>query len=154
MGKHSKEVDKLNTKKMLLAVIIIISLFIIALAEIWTYKNEFKLSINNGFPQIEHKKQKLLLKSTSDYDRILEFDFENEILKSLKIYEKFEDKQKFDKVKEKFIDNEEIDILDINEKKLSIKIEKLELGNDKGLSYDEIYDKYLVQIVGAYQQIQ
>ena len=46
-----------------------------------------------------------------------------------------------------------IEIINTNEKELSIEIEKKDLGSETGKTYEEIYDKYLVQIIGAYQII-
>ena len=47
------------------------------------------------------------------------------------------------------VDN--IEIINIDEEQLSIRIEKKDLGTDAEMSYEQIYDKYLVQIIDAYQ---
>ena len=44
-----------------------------------------------------------------------------------------------------------IEIIDVNEQELSIEIEKKDFGSDTDKSYEELYDKYLVQIIGAYE---
>ena len=64
-----------------------------------------------------------------------------------------EKKEEFDQKKNNYEITDSIEIININEKELSIEIEKKDLGSETGKTYEEIYDKYLVQIIGAYQII-
>lgn len=152
MGKHSKEKKKINFKKSLLAIFIVVIL-------IWGIN--FILShrdIVEKQEKIETAKtiegQKLVIKSNSDYNRIIEYGFENNLLKTIKIYEQFEQKEQFDTKKSNYEKIEDIIIINADEKNLILEIENKDFGTDEGLSYEQIYDKYLIQIIGAYQIIQ
>ena len=157
MGKHSKkkEKDKINLKNWLLAIlIIIIVVFVIkfVLSNINLHIEEQPETKNTSITNSRTiEGEKLVIKSRSDYNRIVEFSFENNILRTVKMYEQFKDEERFKVKKEsyKIVDN--VEIININEQDLSIEIEKKDFGTDVGGSYEQIYDKYLVQIVGAYE---
>lgn len=161
MGKHSieKPKKKINLKKELLAVIIIIALvfginFILSHREAIIEKQEKETLSNSGISIINSKTiqgQKLVIKSNSDYNKIIEYTFENNVLKTVRIYEQFETKETFEPKKQNYEMIENIKIINVNEQELSIEIEKKDFGSDTGKTYEEIYDKYLVQIIGAYQ---
>lgn len=161
MGKHSieKPKKKINLKKELLAVIIIIALvfginFILSHREAIIEKQENETLSNSGISIINSKTiqgQKLVIKSNSDYNKIIEYTFENNVLKTVRIYEQFETKETFEPKKQNYEMIENIKIINVNEQELSIEIEKKDFGSDTGKTYEEIYDKYLVQIIGAYQ---
>ena len=163
MGKHSieKPKKKINLKKELLAVIIIIALvfginFILSHREVIIEKQEKETLSNAGTSIINSKTiegQKLVIKSNSDYNKIIEYTFKNNVLKTVRIYEQFETKETFEPKKQNYEMIENIKIININEQELSIEIEKKDFGSDTGKTYEEIYDKYLVQIIGAYQII-
>ena len=70
------------------------------------------------------------------------------------MYEQFEEKEEFEQKKSNYSMVDNIEIINTNEEELSIEIEKKDFGSDTGKTYEEIYDKYLVQIIGAYQIIQ
>lgn len=157
MGKHSeeKEKKKINLKKELLAMLIIIVLvvginLILSHREVFVEEQKEDLSIKNS-KTIEG--QKLVIKSNSEYNRIVEYTFENSILKTVKIYEQFAEKEKYDTKKENYNMVDDIVIINSNEQELAIEIEKRNFGTDTGMTYEQIYDKYLVQIIGAYQII-
>lgn len=159
MGKHSKEKEenKINLKKGLLAIlIIIIVVFVIkfALSNINLHIEEQPETKNTSITTSRTiEGEKLVIKSRSDYNRIVEFSFENNILKTVKMYEQFEDKERFQVKKESYEIVDNVVVININEQELSIEIEKKDFGADVGMSYEQIYDKYLVQIVGAYEAI-
>lgn len=163
MGKHSieKPKKKINLKKELLAVIIIIALvfginFILSHREVIIEKQE-KETLSNAETSIINSKtiegQKLVIKSNSDYNKIIEYTFENNVLKTVRVYEQFETKETFEPKKQNYEMIKNIKIINVNEQELSIEIEKNDFGSDAGKTYEEIYDKYLVQIIGAYQII-
>ena len=156
MGKHSvdKEKKKINLKKELVAIFIIIVL-VLGINFILSHRNiqeEQKDSSIKASKTIEN--QKLVIKSNSDYNKIIEYTFENNTLKTVKIYEQFEEKEKFEEKRKDYESVKNIEIVKANEQDLSIEIEKKDFGSDTGKTYEEIYDKYLVQIIGAYQVIE
>lgn len=163
MGKHSieKPKKKINLKKELLAVIIIIALvfginFILSHREVIIEKQE-KETLSNAETSIINSKtiegQKLVIKSNSDYNKIIEYTFENNVLKTVRVYEQFETKETFEPKKQNYEMIKNIKIINVNEQELSIEIEKNDFGSDTRKTYEEIYDKYLVQIIGAYEII-
>lgn len=153
MGKHSKTEGKGKTayKKMLIAVLtIIISIGIVVFLVINIRKDTKIVSISNS---TTIQGEKLVFKSTSEKCRIMEYTFKDNILKEVKVYEQFENREDFEARKKNYEEIDNITIININEQDLSIEIEKRDFGSDTGKSYEEIYDKYLVQIIGAYQVI-
>lgn len=153
MGKHSKEKEKkkINVKKIIVIAFIVVIL-IFGLNFTQAPKEEVKEEKDRGSKSsstIEEKK--LVIKSKSDYNKIIEYTFENNILKTVKIYEQFEKKEQFEAKKNNYEMVNNIEIIDANEQELSIEIEKKDLGSDTDKSYEELYDKYLVQIIGAYE---
>lgn len=156
MEKHSEEKQekKINLKKELIAILVIIAL-VFGINLVLSNRNAEKQQKDSGIKTSKTiEGEKLVIKSTSEYNRIIEYNFENNILKTVKMYEQFEDKDKFEEKKNNYEKVDNIEIINTNEKKLSIEIEKKDLGSDTGMSYEQIYDKYLVQIIGAYQIIQ
>ncbi|MGN1310923.1 MAG: hypothetical protein ACI4VP_04410 [Clostridia bacterium] len=156
MEKHSEEKQekKINLKKELIAVLVII-LLVFGINLVLSHRNVEEQQKNTGIKTSKTiEGEKLVIKSTSEYNRIIEYNFENNVLKTVKMYEQFEDKDKFEEKKNNYEKVDNIEIINTNEKKLSIEIEKKDFGSDTGMSYEQIYDKYLVQIIGAYQIIQ
>lgn len=156
MGKHSKEKSKIkiNYKKELIAVFIIIAL-VFGINYVLSYRNtqeEKKDNDINNSKTIEG--ERLVIKSNFDYNKVVEFMFENNIVKTIKIYEQYETKEEYEEKKAGYELLENIQILDTNDNELSIEIEKKDFGSDTGLSYEEIYNKYIVQIIGGYSIIQ
>lgn len=158
-SKHAKQEGKRNFKGTFIAILVIFVLIIVGLI-VWKMPHNFITISNKNATNFQSMKddstvegEKLVFKSTSAYNKIMEYTFENKILKTVKIYEQFENEEDFKNLKEQYENKEAIKILNINEKEKSIEIEKLDFGSDKDKSYEEIYDKYLVQIIGAYEQI-
>ena len=100
---------------------------------------------------IEH--EKLVLKSTSEYNTIIEYVFEDNKAKTVKVYQEFEQKEEFNKKKENYEKQDDYKILYVNEEANSIEFERKDLGTEKDLTYEEISDKYLVKILGAYNKL-
>lgn len=158
MGKHSieKEKKKINFKREIIAILIIIAL-VFGINFILSHRNLQK-DQTDAYTEIKNLKtiegKRLVIKSNSEYNKIIEYIFEKDVLKTVKIYEQFEKREEFDQKKNNYEITDSIEIININEKELSIEIEKKELGSETGKTYEEIYDKYLVQIIGAYQIIE
>ena len=157
MGKHSieKPKKKLKLKKIFTALLVII-VIIFGINFILSHKNIEKQPQNQEMPiktskTIEGKK--LVIKSNSEYNKIVEYTFENNVLKTVKVYEQFENNEKFKETKKNYEMVNNIEIINTNEQELSIEIEKKDFGSDTGMSYEQLYDKYLVQIIGAYEII-
>lgn len=156
MGKHSieKEKKKINFKKEIIAIIVIIAL-VFGINFILSHRNVQEEQKNTSIKTSKTiEGEKLVIKSNSEYNRMVEYTFENNILKTVKMYEQFEKKEEFEQKKNNYSMVDNIEIINTNEEELSIEIEKKDFGSDTGKSYEEIYDKYLVQIIGAYQIIQ
>lgn len=155
MGKHSKEKEKkkINLKKQSLVVLLVIIL-VFGINFMLSNKNiviEEQKDMSRKTSKTDSKK--LVIKSKTEFNRIIEYTFENDILKTVKMYEQFENKEKFEIQKKNYEIVDNIVIVNINEQELSIEIEKQDFGSDAAMSYEQIYDKYLVQIVGAYEVV-
>lgn len=117
------------------------------------YKNTKANVINKNVISTENIK-KLTIKSKADFNKKIEYVFEDNVLKKTYIYEYFQTQEELEE-KINIIDKiNEISIIDINYKENGIITSKNNLGNDNGLSYEEIYNKYLVQIIGAYELVE
>ena len=155
MGKHSldKEKKKINLKKELIALFLIIVLvlginFILSYRKIYTEQQDTSIKKSKTIEE-----QKLVIKSNIDYNKIIEYTFENNIVKTVKIYEQFEQKELFEEKRKDYEAIKNIEIVKVDEQELSIEIEKKDFGSDTGKTYEEVYDKYLVQIIGVYEII-
>ena len=166
MAKHSKEkiTNKSNNRELIIFAIFII-LLLVGIIEVSIIRNEktsrfnsIKDSTTSRFNSIKDsttiEDERLVFKSTSEHNRIIEYIFKNNILETVKIYQQFENNEDLEKETEKYLNNSNITILNINEEERSIEIQKNDFGSDTGKSYEEIYDKYLVQIIGAYTIIE
>lgn len=165
MAKHSKEkiTNKSNNRALIIFAIFII-LLLVGIIEVSIIRNEktsrFKIrnEKTSRFNSIKDsttiEDERLVFKSTSEHNRIIEYIFKNNILETVKIYQQFENNEDLEKETEKYLNNSNITILNINEEERAIEIQKNDFGSDTGKSYEEIYDKYLVQIIGAYTIIE
>lgn len=154
MAKHSKEkiINKSNNRALIIFVIFIIVL-LVGIIAVSIIRNEMTSRFNSIKDSTTIEGKRLVFRSTSEHNRIIEYIFENNILETVKIYQQFENSEDLEKEKEKYLNNSNITILNINEEEKSIEIQKNDFGSDTGKSYEEIYDKYLVQIIGAYEVI-
>lgn len=164
MGKHSKiqeKHSKVKEKKAKTSIIskcffLLLLFIILILAIVCMFQDQIRQLLfkdNNIFSKGEGitEQQKLVIKSTMDFNRVITFEFETNILKSINIYEQYEDKEKFLEDKKEIELMKDINIINIDEEELSIEIEKKDLGEDINKSYDEIYDKYLNELIGMYE---
>ena len=158
MEKHNEEKPKkkINFQRELVALLLIIVLvfginFALSYRKIQKEQETITTSI------IDSKtiaNEKLVMKNNSEYNRIIEYTFENNIVKTIKIYEQFENKEGYESKKETYKTMQDINIISTNDEILSIEIEKKELGSDEGLTYEEIYDKYINQLIDIYTVIE
>ena len=155
MAKHSKEkiTNKSNNRALIIFAIFII-LLLVGIIEVSIIRNEKTSRFNSIKDSTTIEDERLVFKSRSEHNRIIEYIFKNNILETVKIYQQFENSEDLEKEKEKYLNNSNITILNINEEERSIEIQKNDFGSDTGKSYEEIYDKYLVQIIGAYTIIE
>ena len=155
MAKHSKEkiTNKSNNRELIIFAIFII-LLLVGIIEVSIIRNEKTSRFNSIKDSTTIEGERLVFKSTLEHNRIIESIFKNNILETVKIYQQFENNEDLEKEKEKYLNNSNITILNINEEERSIEIQKNDFGSDTGKSYEEIYDKYLVQIIGAYTTIE
>lgn len=151
MGKHSIEKKKREINKKSLIIICIIIILIVVSILIIQNKDIFRIQKDKSIKNSKTVEgEKLVLRSKLDYNRIIEYTFENNILKTIKIYEQYEDYEKYEEKKKTYNLIEDINLLKADDKNLSIEIEKKKLGEDEGLSYEEIYNKYLNQLIDIY----
>lgn len=155
MAKHSKEkiTNKSNNRALIIFAIFII-LLLVGIIEVSIIRNEKTSRFNSIKDSTTIEGERLVFKSTLEHNRIIESIFKNNILETVKIYQQFENSEDLEKEKEKYLNNSNITILNINEEERAIEIQKNDFGSDTGKSYEEIYDKYLVQIIGAYTIIE
>ena len=155
MAKHSKEkiTNKSNNRELIIFAIFII-LLLVGIIEVSIIRNEKTSRFNSIKDSTTIEGERLVFKSTLEHNRIIECIFKNNILETVKIYQQFENNEDLEKETEKYLNNSNITILNINEEERSIEIQKNDFGSDTGKSYEEIYDKYLVQIIGAYTIIE
>ena len=151
--KEQKKEKKFLKKNLIILMIVLLMILITGVIIIIKSKDEPIQNFISIKDSTTIEGEKLVFKSTSEYNRIIEYIFENNILKTVKIYQQFENSEDLEKEKEKYLNNSNITILNINEEGKSIEIQKNDFDSDTGKSYEEIYDKYLVQIIGAYEVI-
>lgn len=145
--------EKINLKMLIIIAICIIVITLIGLA-VYILKNpnifESNISTEN-LKTIEN--EKLVLKSNSDYNKIIEFIFEDNKVKTLRIYEQFEEMQEYEEARDAYNASENFEVIKTDDQKLWIEIERKELGEEKDMSYDQVYDKYLVEFIDLYTLI-
>lgn len=167
MEEYNKETEKRkNIKPIIILVAIIVIVGLLAFFAIKYSENiksfianlkEQKNSTNLAFQTIKNdtsiEHEKLVLKSTSEYNTIVEYVFEDNKAKTVKVYQEFEQKEEFNKKKENYEKQNAYKILYVNEETNSIEIERENLGTEQGLTYEELCEKYLVKILGAYDKL-
>lgn len=152
MGKHSEGKKKIN-KKVLIIILCVIILAVIAGLLIQN-KNWFNAKSNTSIKNAKTvENERLVLKNNSEYNKIIEFNFEDNKVKTIKIYEQFEEKEKYEEKKNIYKLAQNINLIEANDKNLSIEIERKDLGADEGLLYEQVYDKYINQLIDIYTVI-
>lgn len=154
MGKHSEEKKKINKKVIIVIMILCVIILAVIVGFLVKNKNWFNAKSNTPIENVKTiENERLVLKNNSDYNKIIEFDFEDNKVKTIKIYEQFEEKEKYEEKKDTYKIAQDINLIEANDKKLSIEIERKNLGSDEGLSYEQVYDKYINQLIDIYTVI-
>ena len=153
MGKHSKENKCINKKWIIVTLILIILVAVGITATILLIK--YKPNFNNqNITSIKDEKtvekEKLVLKSNLDHNKIIEYIFENNIVKTTKIYEQFEQKETYESKKQIYSITPNINIIKQNDEEQSIETEQPVIEEEKDLSYEEICNKYLERFSDLY----
>lgn len=152
MGKH--DIERKNNKKVIFFIIALIILLILIIAGVYVHKNKELSQYNNSIQEdTTIKGNCLVLKSNVEKGKTIEYQFKNNIVETIIIEENFESKEKYDSMKKIYEQSDDIIIKQTNDKELIITIEKINLEDDEGLSYEEIYDKYLVKLLDIYEEI-
>ena len=145
--------EKINLKMLIIIAICIIVIALIGLA-VYILKNPNILESNISTENLKTiENEKLVLKSNSDYNKIIEFIFEDNKVKTLRIYEQFEEMQEYEEARDAYNASENFEVIKTDDQKLWIEIERKELGEEKDMSYDQVYDKYLVDFIDLYTLI-
>ena len=98
--------------------------------------------------------EKIVLSSKNNYGdrKITIFEFKENKLSAIRIYETYSTEETYNANKELANLREDIEGLNTNDEKLAIYYIKVDLGADKDASYQDIYNKY-TSILGAYEII-
>lgn len=154
-GKHTR---KKNNKNFKLIFLLLLMIAVILLIGDKNFKQIPEKNDDIIFSEIDnHKtieKEKLVLQSNYEENRVKKiiYIFKENILNEVIVFEKYNDMNEYSMKKENYYNRTDINVTEINDKDLYIYYKKLELRSDEGLSYDEIYSKYM-GIIGAYQII-
>lgn len=155
-NEKNKSIEK-NKKKTAIWIIISSIIIILAIAGTLLFLNYGHIKNNNEDMTTtgEMQNQKVLeLKSLSEPNKTIKYKFEEDLLKTVETKEQFEDEQQFEMKRRNYEENLNINIVKIDEKNKILITQKKDLGTDNNLSYEQIYDKYLIQMIGRYEQIQ
>lgn len=161
-SKHMKENEK-NYKKIIILLMIIIIAFLVILCKDRilvkeTDKDQKENIILDQKNIIKEdstiENQKLVLKSNyeENKERKIIYIFKENKLNEVRISEKYTNEESYTNEKEKYSKRADIEILEIDDKQLEFYYKKLNLGSDEGLSYEQVYQKYM-GIIGAYEVI-
>ena len=146
-----KKKYKINKKRFFS--VISFTIILITCISLFTYVNGRIF----GKKQLTHEKtiksERLVLKSTKDYNKIVVYTFTDNRVSGVKIYEQFRKDGEYVDAIEKYKQNGNITIIKSDDKDKSIEIEKSYFGTDANLTYDEVYNKYLVKISKAYKVV-
>ncbi len=155
MPKHLKNKEKrINIKKIIFLIVILLFLIL----GLW--KN--RITIKRAFSKINDEvkiedettveNERLVLKSKyeKNKERKIIYTFKENVLNEINIIEKYTSREEYDKEKEGYSKNKNIELIKNNDEKMMIYYKKSKLKDDEGLSYEQIYKKYM-GIIGAYE---
>lgn len=97
--------------------------------------------------------ERLVFRSKLDEQKIIQYDFKEGIVYKIKIQEKFNSESEFEQAKQMYSNENKYKIIFLDNNNLTIQVKKIDFGVDENLSYEGIYEKYIVQIIGAYELI-
>lgn len=155
MPKHLKNKEKrINIKKIIFLIVILLFLIF----GLW--KN--RITIKRAFSKINDEvkiedettieNERLVLKSKyeKNKEREIIYIFKENVLNEINIIEKYTSREDYDKEKEGYSKNKNIELIKNDDEKMMIYYKKSKLKDDEGLSYEQIYKKYM-GIIGAYE---
>ena len=151
-----------KTYKLIYFIIILILIIVFFLIDkIFPISTVNENLINRNLTQLEVnnektiEKEKLILKSNYEENREKKiiYIFTNNIISEQRIYEKYNDSEHYIKQKSELENIEKNEIIDINDDSLEIYYKRLDLGDEEGFTYEEIYNKYM-GIIGAYEIVE
>ena len=156
-GKHLKIKEK---KKFLKGVLLILIIFVLILLGFVLYENldigqeDKREEIINTSDEITTKNEKLVLKSNfeDDKEKKIIYIFQDNILIEVRVLEIYNNTDDYNIQKENNAKKMNIEVIESNDNELKISYKRLNLESDEGLSYDEIYSKYM-GIIGAYEVV-
>lgn len=162
-SKHMKENGKNYKKVIILLIIIIVAFLVILCKDRILVKETDKEQKENIILDQENiiteedttiENQKLVLKSNYEEskERKIIYIFKENKLNEVRISEKYTNKESYTNEKERYSKRADIEIIEIDDSKLELHCKKLNLGSDEGLSYEQVYQKYM-GIIGAYEVI-
>ena len=147
-------------KKKYLIILLIVTIVIVLAVSVYLIQKKYHIFSSQIIKQIirikEGKTEEgkiLIIKDKTAFNKIIEFEFEDNIVKRINIYEEFEDQNTYEIAKQSYNYLKSVNILKESDKELYIFVEKNDFGTDTNLTYEEIYDKYLVQIIDAYELV-
>lgn len=158
-GKHEKKEKKSKSKILIIFIILVILILLVILGWAKHFYNIYNKSddnINIEFSNINSQttieNKQLVLKSNYEEDREkrIIYHFKNNKVEKIIVYEKYENKNLYEDQKESYNERTDIRINKIDDENLQICYEKIDFKTDEGLSYEEIYKKYM-GIIGAYE---
>lgn len=163
-SKHMRDSEKKSYKKIIVFLISIIIIFLFVLCKDSIFiknidtnpkediiEKEEPVSIDED---ITLENEKLVLKSNYEENkkRQIIYSFKENKLNEVKILETYTNEESYTNEKEKYSKRADIEIIKIDDEQFQIHYKKLNLGSDEGLSYEQIYQKYM-GIIGAYEVI-
>ena len=147
--KNSKKKRIRINKKRFISVILTFVLIVFSvhllINKIMPEKDLFEIKTKKGV--------RLVVESKKEDNKIIEFDFEDKKLSSIKIYQKFTDREEYKTVKHNFQIKLNEKIIKADDDRLSLEIERTDLGSDKGLTYKELYKKYVKTLKKSYKLV-
>ncbi len=155
MPKHLKNKEKrINIKKIIFLIVILLFLIL----GLW--KN--RITIKQAFSKINDEvkiedettveNERLVLKSKyeKNKEREIIYIFKENVLNEINIIEKYTSREDYDKEKDGYSKNKNVELIKNDDEKMMIYYKKSKLKDDEGLSYEQIYKKYM-GIIGAYE---
>ncbi len=159
MPKHLKNKEKRINIKKIIFLIVILLFFILGL---WKNRITIKERIKQDFSKTNEEvkiedettkeNERLVLKSKyeKNKEREIIYTFKDNVLNEINIIEKYTSREDYDKEKEGYSKNKNIELIKNDDEKMMIYYKKSKLKDDEGLSYEQIYKKYM-GIIGAYE---
>lgn len=156
MEKQCSKGNKNKHKKNIIVLIIVLALtLIIVISAITIYyveKTNYKKATNiENMVTVDGKI--LVIKNKTEKNKIILYNFENNIVNSLIIYEKFEQKEEYEKMKKIYSLTADCNIIKQSDNEQIIEIEKAIDEKESNFTYEDIYNKYLVTFSDIYEII-